>query len=195
MMLRPVDRLGFTSPQRGGESDSLSEQREIESPLSFLRIKILRGETLIIHCCAGGQLEIRRLASGILGAPRSQNIPHVARSTGSRTPGTRIILGEGVLNTPAQLNTSAKPSLALQAAAPAARPINDVEFDELAALRKAQSWETPIFQPGHPNYHRTVARLAELEAKERAACDSSASGNQHSRISPRPKRYVLLKSN
>jgi len=49
-----------------------------------------------------------------------------------------------------------------------ATPISPCEFDELAALRKAQCWGTPLFQPSHPNYRRTMARLTELEAKERA---------------------------
>ncbi len=43
------------------------------------------------------------------------------------------------------------------------------EHDELAALRKAQAWGAPLFQRAHPGYTAALARLAELEAKERAA--------------------------
>jgi hypothetical protein len=55
-----------------------------------------------------------------------------------------------------------------QVAAAGAAPISDGEFEELAGLRRAQGWGTAIFQPGHPKYERTMARMAELEAKERA---------------------------
>jgi hypothetical protein len=47
-------------------------------------------------------------------------------------------------------------------------PISATEFEELAGLRKAKGWGTAIFQPGHPRYAGTMARMAELEAKERA---------------------------
>jgi hypothetical protein len=51
----------------------------------------------------------------------------------------------------------------------AATPISETEFDELSALRKAQAWGAPLFQCGHAKYQQTIARLRELEAKERAA--------------------------
>jgi len=51
----------------------------------------------------------------------------------------------------------------------AAVPISDKEFEELAGLRLAQGWGTRIFQPGHPNYQKTLDRMSELEAKERLA--------------------------
>jgi hypothetical protein len=44
--------------------------------------------------------------------------------------------------------------------------ITCAEYDELAALRKAQAWGTPMFQPEHPRYAAAMARLAHLEAKE-----------------------------
>jgi hypothetical protein len=46
-------------------------------------------------------------------------------------------------------------------------PISAREFDELAALRKAQAWGAPLFQSNHPKYHDTLIRLKELERKER----------------------------
>lgn len=58
-------------------------------------------------------------------------------------------------------------STSQQDVAPAAA-IDDTEFEELAALRKAQAWGTPVFQPGHPKHQQVLARLTELEAKERA---------------------------
>ena len=63
------------------------------------------------------------------------------------------------------------PSAARRRAVSGATPITENEFEELAALRKAQGWGTPLFQPGHPKYQQTLARLTELEAKERAATD------------------------
>jgi hypothetical protein len=45
-------------------------------------------------------------------------------------------------------------------------PISAREFDELAALRKAQAWGAPLFQPCHPNYQDALIRLKELERKE-----------------------------
>jgi hypothetical protein len=58
-----------------------------------------------------------------------------------------------------------------QAQATSAVPaISDDEFDELAALRKAQAWNAPMFQPSHPSYQRAMARLRELQAKERRLC-------------------------
>jgi hypothetical protein len=53
-----------------------------------------------------------------------------------------------------------------QSLTPAAAPLSDKEFEELAGLRKAQGWGTPIFQPGHPRYQETVERMSELEARE-----------------------------
>jgi hypothetical protein len=52
---------------------------------------------------------------------------------------------------------------------PTVEPITAHEFEELAGLRKAQAWGTPMFQPGHANYQQALARIAELETKERAA--------------------------
>jgi hypothetical protein len=46
------------------------------------------------------------------------------------------------------------------------RTISCTEYDELAALRKAQAWGTPMLQPDHSRYEETIARLRELEAKE-----------------------------
>ena len=46
--------------------------------------------------------------------------------------------------------------------------ITSAECDELATLRKAQAWETPMFQPRHPRYAAAIARLRQLEAKELA---------------------------
>ena len=51
--------------------------------------------------------------------------------------------------------------------------ITCTEHDELAALRKAQAWGTPMFQPEHPRYAAAMARLAHLEAKE-LSCGSSS---------------------
>jgi hypothetical protein len=59
-------------------------------------------------------------------------------------------------------------STSRQEVAPAASAISEKEFEELAALRKAQAWGTPVFQPGHPLCQQVMARLTELEAKERA---------------------------
>jgi hypothetical protein len=91
---------------------------------SFLRIKKLREETLVLSYFATGWYEIRRF----------------------RSP-------------------------ARQRAIPAAAPISESEFEELGGLRMAQGWGTPMFQPGHPKCQQALARLAELEAKERAASD------------------------
>jgi hypothetical protein len=44
--------------------------------------------------------------------------------------------------------------------------ITCTEYDELSALRKAQAWGTPVFQPEHPRYAAATARLQHLEAKE-----------------------------
>ena len=55
-------------------------------------------------------------------------------------------------------------------------PISESEFDELASLRQAQGWGTPIFRPGHPKFERTMARLAELEARE---CATGLFESQH----------------
>ena len=46
-------------------------------------------------------------------------------------------------------------------------PISISEYDELTALRKAQAWGTPMFQPFHPLYAKTLTRLSELESKIR----------------------------
>jgi hypothetical protein len=46
--------------------------------------------------------------------------------------------------------------------------ISDAEYEELTYLRKAQAWGAPLFQPGHRNYAQALARLSELQAKERA---------------------------
>jgi hypothetical protein len=43
--------------------------------------------------------------------------------------------------------------------------ITCTEYDELAALRKAQAWGTPMFQPEYPRYAEAMARLEHLEAK------------------------------
>jgi hypothetical protein len=56
--------------------------------------------------------------------------------------------------------------------------ITSAECDELAALRKAQAWETPMFQPRHPRYAAAIARLRQLEAKELA---SGSAGSPRSR--------------
>ena len=45
------------------------------------------------------------------------------------------------------------------------------EYNELAALRKAQAWRTPMFQPDHPQYAAAMARLSQLEAKELMGCE------------------------
>jgi hypothetical protein len=47
--------------------------------------------------------------------------------------------------------------------------ITCAEYDELAALRKAQAWGTPMFQPTHSRYEEMIARVRELEAKLLAA--------------------------
>lgn len=104
--------------------DNLDFEAAAATGRSFLKIKKLRDETLVLSYCASGWYEIRRLRS---------------------TAGQRAV--------------------------PAAAPISENEFEELAGLRKAQGWGTPIFQPGHPKYQQTRARLRELEAKERAASD------------------------
>jgi hypothetical protein len=70
---------------------------------SFMRIKKLREETLVLSYFATGWYQIRRL-----------------RST------------------------------ARQRAIPAAAPISENEFEELAGLRKAQGWGTPMFPAGAP---------------------------------------------
>jgi hypothetical protein len=49
--------------------------------------------------------------------------------------------------------------------APDASTITPAEYDELAALRKAHAWCTPMFQSSHPRYTEVIARLQELEAK------------------------------
>ena len=53
-------------------------------------------------------------------------------------------------------------------AASAPGDITFTEYDELSALRKAQAWGAPMFQPNHPRYSQAIARLNQLEAKERA---------------------------
>jgi len=47
--------------------------------------------------------------------------------------------------------------------------ITSTEYDELAALRKAQAWGTRMFQPEHPQYAVAIARLEHLEARVLAA--------------------------
>jgi hypothetical protein len=43
------------------------------------------------------------------------------------------------------------------------------DYRELAALRQAQAWGAPVFQPSHARYRQVLARFQELEARERAA--------------------------
>ena len=65
---------------------------------------------------------------------------------------------------------SAENAEANRQSAPSALPaISDTEFEELAGLRKAQAWGAPIFRSGHPNHADALARIEELETKERAA--------------------------
>jgi hypothetical protein len=47
--------------------------------------------------------------------------------------------------------------------------ITSTEYDELAALRKAQAWGTPMFQREHPQYAVAIARLEHLESRVLAA--------------------------
>jgi hypothetical protein len=47
--------------------------------------------------------------------------------------------------------------------------ISCLEYDELSALRKAQAWGAPMFQPYHDRYEEAIARLNALVAKELAA--------------------------
>jgi hypothetical protein len=56
---------------------------------------------------------------------------------------------------------------------PAPQPISSVEHAELSWLRKAQAWGTPLFQSTHAGYSQAIARLRELEVKERAASASA----------------------
>jgi hypothetical protein len=49
-------------------------------------------------------------------------------------------------------------SAARRRAALAGPPITENEFEELAALRKAQGWGAPLFQPGHSKYRQALAR-------------------------------------
>jgi hypothetical protein len=56
----------------------------------------------------------------------------------------------------------------------ASRPaITSAEYEELSALRKAQAWDTPIFQRGHAQYAAAIARVRQLEAKELASVSAS----------------------
>jgi hypothetical protein len=63
-------------------------------------------------------------------------------------------------------------STALESVAPVAAPISDREYEELAGLRQGQGWGAPMFQPWHPKYPQTMARVSELEAKERVTAFS-----------------------
>jgi hypothetical protein len=47
--------------------------------------------------------------------------------------------------------------------------ISCLQYDELSALRKAQAWGAPMFQPGHDRYAEAISRLNALVAKELAA--------------------------
>jgi hypothetical protein len=42
------------------------------------------------------------------------------------------------------------------------------EYQELATLRRAQAWGTPLFHADHPDHAAALARLRELEQRERA---------------------------
>jgi hypothetical protein len=65
-----------------------------------------------------------------------------------------------------QLVATSRPGVARQREA-----IICTELDELAWLRKAQAWGTPLFQPGHVRYVEALTRLRDLEARERAASE------------------------
>jgi hypothetical protein len=155
MILSSVNSRRAAPGQSRATRNRFRELRGMGPALNFRRIKILPGETLIIHYCATGRLEIRRQNSGNLTA---------ARTTKPTAP-----LSPGMVNTPACVNRDAGSRMVYQRVSGSAMPISEQEFDELAALRKSQCWDTPIFHPSHPSYRRVMARLRELEAKERAA--------------------------
>jgi hypothetical protein len=111
----------------------------------YLRIRKLRDETLIDYF-EGGQHRIERVSGPCAGEP-----VFTAGTATSRSGATHAASG------------------IRQEAAPAVAPISEDEFEELAILRKAQCWCTPVFQPGHPDYGQAMARLKQLEAKERLA--------------------------
>jgi hypothetical protein len=69
---------------------------------------------------------------------------------------------------------SVKPLALPQDVAPAAGIISTAEHDELAGLRKAQAWGDPMFQARNAKYTGAMARLHELEAKERATAGHPA---------------------
>ncbi len=112
----------------------------------YLRIRKLRDETLIEYF-EGGRHRIGRIAAA--GAGEALFSAGTAASRSGLKPA-----GSG----------------ARQEAVPAVAPITEDEFEELAGLRKAQCWCTPVFQPDHPDYGRAMTRLKQLEAKERRAC-------------------------
>ena len=118
---------------------------ENERGVSCLRIKKLRDETLVIYISATGTHEMRRLRSQLPGQLRHAKPPADIQS----------LSGSGALEALTVVT------------------ISENEFEELATLRKARGWDTPIFQPHHPQYRQAMGRLTELEAKERAASASA----------------------
>jgi hypothetical protein len=50
-------------------------------------------------------------------------------------------------------------------------PITLSEHQELSSLRQAIAWGAPIFEPSHADYGKAINRIAELEMKERNACE------------------------
>jgi hypothetical protein len=63
--------------------------------------------------------------------------------------------------------------------------ITCTEYDELAALRKAQAWGTPMFQPKHPRYAAAMTRLEQLKAKELSTSPSAPACSEQFRESQR----------
>jgi hypothetical protein len=169
-------RLHSISPRRAiSERSSAARSRcanlkGLGQALNFRRIKITPGETLIIHYSVTGRLEITRQQSGSANPNSLAKPARISSFTGESRPKPAATFVPGVLKTPAHLNRDAGDRVARPRVAAEVAPISDQEFDELAALRKARCWEAPIFQPWHPSYRQVMARLTELEAKERAAC-------------------------
>jgi hypothetical protein len=169
MILPSVKPCGAVPGRLRATRNRFRELRGMEHALNFRRIKILPGETLIIHYGATGRLEIRRLQSGVPGPNQFPKSAAIIDPAASITPKTSATLAPGTVKTRAGLGGGVGRDMVCERVAASATPINPKEFDELAALRKSQCWDTPIFQPSHPSYRRVMARLRELEAKEQAA--------------------------